>query len=137
MSKKLAQENTKRMVAKHKGEMLTLKTHLENALVDIKSAPNGVELVPYGVKLAQKYVGLKCVFMNSEHVGVWEDKLLELFLIKAGFGASINALKFVPAGSKTGKKGKTSKVLIDKGLRYKIVFENRQFKVELLPQYVA
>ena len=62
--------------------VLQLKTALEKALQSIKDdAEQPVELAPYGVKICGEASGIKCIFMDKGHSGLYEDKLLNRFLL--------------------------------------------------------
>jgi hypothetical protein len=99
-------------------------------------------LCPYGVKEGKMFVGVKSIFMKNDHVGVWEDKLLTEFARAAGFGSNFGNFKFTAEVQETkSKKNKKSKQKVTKvcdldNSRYFITFENRNFKIELKPQYL-
>jgi len=39
-------------------------------------AENPVDLAPFGVKICGEMQGVKCIFMDKSHVGLFEEKLL-------------------------------------------------------------
>ena len=61
--------------------MTQLRVALEKALESIKhDEENPADLAPYGVKTCAEMSGIKCIFMDKNHAGVFEEKLLNRFL---------------------------------------------------------
>ena len=118
--------------------ILRLKEALEKSLDSIKSNQDSpVDVAPFGVKICGPMSGIKCIFMDQAHIGVYEDVLLERFVefldtskVEDGLQLEKKAA-FTLIASEGTKKSRNARKFFDSGLlRLRVTFENRIFKVE-------
>ena len=133
----------KELIIEHKEEVATVQLNLEKALQMIKEGEHGVDLCPYGVKPGQIFIGVKSIFMDNSHVGVYENLLLEKFIVCSGLDDQLENYKFVNESqsaqdnskNKKSKPGFVSKICKVETNKYFVFFENRQFRIEINQLY--